>query len=401
MTDLERLRTVRTADVYADELVAGSLERTSDGSTAFAYRPDYLARADARPIATTLPLTDTTVVTPNGALPAFFAGLLPEGHRLSVLRRAVKTSASDEFTLLLAVGADTPGDVRVRPAGEPPIAASALIDPADPGSLDFRSLVDAVDTHAIPGVQDKASASMISAPVSGRDGRYILKLSPAEYPHLVEDELLHLTAARGLGLPVAAARLVHDRNHVAGLLVERFDRVHEGDRWRRLGLEDATQVLGLPPAAKYTVSSEESVLGLAAVCRAPAVAVRAAYLQFAFAWLTGNGDLHAKNLSVLRPPGGAWSISPMYDVLCTLVYGDDSMALPLAGRTRGLKARHWAEFADAIGLPPRAAASANALALTAASRVDLGTIGFEGSPLHRVERELRFRRAELDVGSIV
>lgn len=397
MTDLERLRTVRAADVYADDVLAGSLERATDGSTVFAYRPDYLARVGSRPIATTLPLSAEAVVTPNGALPAFFAGLLPEGHRLSVLRRAVKTSASDEFTLLLAVGGDTPGDVRVLPAGEPPVAASALIDPADPGSLDFRSLVDAVDTHAIPGVQDKASASMISAPVSGRDGRYILKLSPAEYPHLVEDELLHLTAARGLRLPVAAARIVHDRTGVPGLLVERFDRVHDGDRWRRLGLEDATQVLGLPPAAKYTVSAEEVVLGLAAVCRAPAVAVRAAYLQFAFAWLSGNGDLHAKNLSVLWQSTGAWSIAPMYDVLCTLVYGDDSMALPLADRTRGLKSRHWAEFAEAIGLPQRAAASANALALAAAARVDLATIGFEGSPLHRVQRELRFRRAELEV----
>lgn len=397
MTDLERLRTVRAADIYADDALAGSLERATDGSTVFAYRPDYLAHGGARPIATTLPLSAEAVVTPNGALPAFFAGLLPEGHRLSVLRRAVKTSASDEFTLLLAVGGDTPGDVRVLPAGEPPVAASALIDAADPGSLDFRSLVDAVDTHAIPGVQNKASASMISAPVSGRDGRYILKLSPAEYPHLVEDELLHLTAARGLRLPVAAARLVHDRNGVPGLLVERFDRAHDGDRWRRLGLEDATQVLGLPPAAKYTVSAEEVVLGLAAVCRAPAVAVRAAYLQFAFAWLTGNGDLHAKNLSVLRPSTGAWSIAPMYDVLCTLVYGDDSMALPLADRTRGLKSRHWAEFAEAIGLPQRAAASANALALAAAARVDLTAIGFEGSPLHRVQRELRFRRAELEV----
>lgn len=396
MTDLERLRAVRAADVYADDVLAGSLERAPDGSTAFAYRPDYLDRAGARPIATTLPLSEGAVVTPNGALPAFFAGLLPEGHRLSVLRRAVKTSASDELSLLLAVGGDTPGDVRVLPAGEPPVEASALIDPADPAALDFRSLVDAVDTHAIPGVQDKASASMISAPVRGRDGRYILKLSPDEYPHLVENEFLHLTAAKRLRLPVASARIVHDRAGTAGLLVERFDRVRDDGRWRRLGLEDATQVLGLPPAAKYNVDAEEVVLGLARVCRAPAVAIRAAYLQFTFAWLTGNGDLHAKNLSVIRPSTGAWSIAPMYDVLDTLVYGDDSMALAIAGRTRGLKARHWAEFADAIGLPARAAASANALALAAASAADIGTIGFEGSPLNRVRRELRFRRAEFE-----
>jgi len=381
VTDLERLRSIGAADVWADDRLAASLSRTPQGATSFAYRADYLAGDDARAIATTLPLSAEPVVTPNGALPTFFAGLLPEGHRLTVLRRAVKTSASDEFSLLLAVGGDTPGDVRVVPAGEAPIEASALIDPADPDLLHFRDLVDAVDTHAIPGVQDKASASMISAPVRGRDGRYILKLSPAEYPRLVENELLHLTAARGLRLPVAAARIIHDRAGTAGLLVQRFDRVRDEGRWRRLGLEDATQVLGLPPAAKYTIPAEEAVLGLASVCRAPAVAMRAVYLQFAFAWLTGNGDLHAKNLSVIRPNARDWSVAPMYDVLCTLVYGDDSMALPIAGRIRGLKARHWAEFADAIGLPPR---------------VDLASIGFDGSPLHRVQRELRFRRAEFE-----
>lgn len=396
MTDLERLRSVPAADVWADDRLAASLSRTAEGGTSFAYRPDYLAGDGARPIATTLPLSTEPVVTPNGALPAFFAGLLPEGHRLTVLQRAVKTSTSDELSLLLAVGGDTPGDVRVVPAGEAPIEASALIDPTDPELLDFRKLVDAVDTHAIPGVQDKASASMISAPVRGRDGRYILKLSPAEYPRLVENELLHLNAAKGVRLPVAAARIIHDRTGTAGLLVERFDRVRDADRWRRLGLEDATQVLGLPPASKYTVPAEQAVLGLAAVCRAPAVAVRAAYLQFAFAWLTGNGDLHAKNLSVIRPDERGWSVAPIYDVLCTLVYGDDSMALPVAGRTRGLKARHWAEFADSIGLPQRAARSAEALAAAAASRVDLGSIGFEGSPLHRVQRELRFRRGEFE-----
>jgi len=53
------------------------------------------------------------VVRPGGALPAYFAGLLPEGRRLSALRRAVKTSADDELSLLLAVGADAIGDVQV------------------------------------------------------------------------------------------------------------------------------------------------------------------------------------------------------------------------------------------------------------------------------------------------
>ena len=151
-------------------------------------------------------------------------------------------------------------------------------------------------------------------------------------------------------------------------------------------------------AAKYALDTERVIRSLAEVCRAPAVAARNLYLQFLFAWLTGNGDLHAKNVAVLRSDVATrgWAIAPVYDIPCTLVYGDDSMALPVAGRTRKLRLRHWRELAVAIGLPERAAVSAERLALAAASSVDLSTLPFSGSPLHRAERELRFRRAEIE-----
>ena len=173
--------------------------------------------------------------------------------------------------------------------------------------------------------------------------------------------------------------------------------------WHRLALEDATQVLGLPPAAKYQVDAEHVVTALAAVCGAPAVAARNLYLQFLFAWLTGNGDLHAKNVAVLRADaaartGSGWAIAPVYDIPCTLVYGDDSMALPIAGHTRKLRLRHWREFAAAVGLPERAAASAEQLALRAAAKVDLAELPFHGSPLNGALRELRLRRGELAGG---
>jgi serine/threonine-protein kinase HipA len=71
------------------------------------------------------------------------------------------------------------------------------------------------------------------------------------------------------------------------------------------------------------------------------------------------------------------------------------MALPVAGKVKGLKAKHWQEFAAAIGLPPRAAAAANALALKAAEGVDLDALPFAGSPLNGARRELRFRRAQM------
>ncbi|WP_255557383.1 HipA domain-containing protein [Paeniglutamicibacter sp. Y32M11] len=71
---------------------------------------------------------------------------------------------------------------------------------------------------------------------------------------------------------------------------------------------------GSAPAAKYTVAAEDVAVALARLCLAPVVASRNLYLQFAFAWLTGKGNLHAKNLYVLGRPGGGFEISPMYDV---------------------------------------------------------------------------------------
>jgi hypothetical protein len=52
------------------------------------------------------------------------------------------------------------------------------------------------------------------------------------------------------------------------------------------------------------------VLALAGLCKARAVASRNLYLQFVFAWLTGNGDLHAKNAAVLEGRRGGWVVAP-------------------------------------------------------------------------------------------
>ena len=392
--DLQRLRFLPAADVYKRGVLAAHLTRTATGGTEFSYDASFLASGLAA-VATTLPLTTDVIQTPGGGLPAFFAGLLPEGHRLTVLKEAAKTSFNDELTLLMAVGADVPGDVQIVPAGEPAAEPEPLADTGDLENLDFSTLAEAVDLHALPGVQPKASAAMLSAPLAARNGRFILKLDPPNHPHLVRNEMQHLTASKALKIPVSAAAVVQDRNGLDGLLVTRFDRVDTEGRWLPLPLEDAAQVLGLPPSSKYNVNSEEVVAALAGACKAPAVAVRNLYLQFVFAWLTGNGDLHAKNVSVLGGRHGGFDIAPVYDVPCTLLYGDDTVALPVAGKLKNLKARHWAQFAEEIGLPRRAAESANTLALRAAEATDLTALPFAGSPLNRAIRELRHRRSEL------
>lgn len=118
--NLEMLKRVVAADVYKNGTLAGTMGRMDSGVVRFAYTSDYLAAGHPQ-VAFSLPLSSDPVETTNGAIPAFFAGLLPEGHRLTVLKNAAKTSFDDELTLLLAVGADVPGDVQIVPAGEAPV----------------------------------------------------------------------------------------------------------------------------------------------------------------------------------------------------------------------------------------------------------------------------------------
>ncbi len=95
------LRQVRRATVFKQGVPAATLARTDSG-VRFDYLPEYAGPA----VATTLPVTDQTDERIGGAIPPFFAGLLPEGRRLSNVRRALKASPDDELSLLLAVGSE-------------------------------------------------------------------------------------------------------------------------------------------------------------------------------------------------------------------------------------------------------------------------------------------------------
>ena len=72
-----------------------------------------------------------------------------------ILKNASKTSFDDELALLLAVGGDVSGDVQIVPAGELPSEPETLKDASRPDDLDFSLLANAVDLHALPGVQDR------------------------------------------------------------------------------------------------------------------------------------------------------------------------------------------------------------------------------------------------------
>jgi serine/threonine-protein kinase HipA len=370
------------------------------GSVRFEYDAEYLAQGGPA-VATTLPLTGEPVVTARGAVPTYFAGLLPEGRRLSGLRRAAKTSADDDLTLLLAVGLDTVGDVQIVPAGERPTPAEPLVQVhksfEEVTFSEILEAADVIDPVALAGVQDKASARMISVPVGRAGKRYILKVDPPEFPYVVENEAYFIRRAALAHFPVVGASIVHDATGRHGLLVERFDRVNGPDGQPvALAVEDAAQVLGLYPADKYRVSAEEVVAALSQACAARGLAARNIFRQLCFAWLTGNGDVHAKNISILATPEGEWRVSPAYDLPSTVPYRDHTLALAMGGKHDGLSRRSLLAFAAATGVPARAAERTLEDVLEATETVpdelEEGALPFAAQIIKPWVRSLRNRR---------
>lgn len=337
-------------------------------------------------------------IAPAAAVPAFFAGLLPEGRRLTALRRTVGTSADDEFSMLLAVGSDTIGDVQVLPSGDTAAETKAVVvdDFSEVVFADLfaQAIGQQPDRVALPGVQDKISGQMLNVPVQGRSRAYILKLNPPEFPHLVENEAFFFRAAAHTRLRLADVELVHDKRGAPGLLVNRFDRIPEGDLIRPLAVEDACQVLGRWPGDKYVISTEDAITGLARCCRAPGVAALELYRLLVFAYLSGNGDLHAKNLAILRDQQGEWRVTPAYDLPSSAVYGDRTMALPIGGRIR--QQLSWPilrNLSQAIGIPVRLAADVVREQVAAAEiwGEDLNQLPFDVNTIRNLRRLVNAR----------
>lgn len=348
----------RRANVYRDGQLAGRL--VGDGRViTFDYEDRFVAEHATREtgIATSLPFGRPMS---SIGLPPFFANLLPEGRRLTVLRSRLKASLDDELALLLGAGSDPVGDICPVAPGTEPWESASLMDPARPEDVSFRelferSLAGEIADSALPGVQDKISGSMVSFPVRGRSksGYFILKLNPEDKPTLVANEAFFMEMAGDCGLEVPPTRVVRDKDGEPGLLVQRFDRAISPDGTvSRLHVEDACQLAGLYPGAKYDMA----VHRLFEVVLPHVHAFEVAFLDLvrlhAFSYLIANGDLHAKNVSLLWRMQTGPAVSPAYDLLSTLPYGDQHMAISLNGRDQSWRRKDFVWLADRCGVAP-------------------------------------------------
>lgn len=386
---------MKSVDVFCDDRLAGRLRRTERGAI-FEYDAGWTDRS----IAVHLPVSRRAHEVSGDNLHPFFAGLLPEGRRLEALTRSIKTSKDDLFSLLVAAGADCIGDVSVGRSD------AELPEPVELEAASFAELFEQSLRKAhlkwfepsVPGVQEKISAAMISFPVRTvrRHAAYLLKVQPRGYPRLIENEAFFMQMAHACGLRVAQVRVVRDRHGLSGLLVERFDRVwsKEQKRLRRVHQEDACQFLDRYPADKYRLTLRQIADGLSAITGGVLSEILRLLELVAFSYLIANGDLHAKNISVA---GDDPLLTPAYDLLSTLPYGDRKMALQLDGRDDNFTRKLLVDFGERHGVR-RAATEPMLDALCDAAAPwlrRLGEIGLDAKKTRDLERVMSKRLSQL------
>lgn len=280
----------------------------------------------------------------GGKLPAFFSNLLPEGALRERLAKSLGVAIDDEFALLAALGEDLPGAVTAVPIGDDVgVDETPHADEEQPPSS--RRLGDGVIRFSLAGVQLKFSmlreGDRLTYPASGQGGKWIVKLPSPSFPALPENEHATMTWAERAGIRVAQHELIPlDRieglpsQMVEGLsgsafVTRRYDRL-ETDR--RVHQEDFAQVLDVYPDRnrKYEATNYETVSNL--VYRlSGAQGLHEMLRRLAFMVLSGNGDAHLKNWSLIYPDHINAELSPAYDLVATIQYiPNETLALNLA-----------------------------------------------------------------------
>lgn len=272
----------------------------------------------------------------------FFSNLLPEGPLREYLAKRAGIKPMREYRLLEALGADLPGAVRVRPAGEDALADHDLHRDRGRAPSEAQGPL----RFSLAGVQLKFSAvekatGGLTIPAGGEGGLWILKLPSTRFRGVAANEFSMMRLARAMGMDVPDVKLV-PLGEIEGLpegigklgeeayAIRRFDRKKTGER---VHIEDFAQVFGVYPDEKYQRGSYRNiakVLWLETGERG----VSEFFRRLVFNTLIGNADMHLKNWSLIYPDGRTSQLSPGYDFLSTTIYIPDENAALKFGRTR-------------------------------------------------------------------
>lgn len=326
-----------------------------------------------------VPLIRQTV---PGKLPSFITSLLPEGWLEKVLKsedeRAVLRSGKRYMSNIVIVEdprvlADLPEDIRQGRLRD--YSSGGLFTGTYKGARrdtfnqSFEENLARVfrdpETPRLSGVQVKAPMCLEQdgslVPATARPFTHILKpagTSGFRYLPLVEWMSLSLGRSAGFEVPDFSLVAMPDEMPPA-LIVERFDiRTSEHDN-RRMAMEDFCSLLDLPPEDKYKGTIEQAGRALRGISTRPNDDLLLLLKRAVFAWLIADGDMHLKNMAVLKtamPDDIVFRsvrMAPLYDAVTTVVFPNlehDRMALKLNGKDSRLKLADFTKAAVTMGI---------------------------------------------------
>ncbi len=331
-----------------------------------------------------LPLVRQTV---PGMLPPFINSLLPEGWLESVLKnadeRAALRSGKRYLSNIVIVErledmATLPPDLlrtRLAQFSRENVFTGQYRGPRR-GDLEtsfeqnLAKIYERDDTPRLSGVQIKAPMHLEAdgslAPSAEKPFTHILKpAGTGGFEYLPLIEWLCLGLGRQAGFDVNDFALVSMPDGMApALIVERFDIRTSADDERLMAMEDFCSLLDLSPTDKYKGTIEQAGRALRPVSSDPEQDLPHLFKRALFAWLIADGDMHLKNMAVLKTamPGEqvfrGVRMAPLYDAVTTVVFPDlknDRMALKLSGKDHRLKRADFLRLAATLGVKASAA----------------------------------------------
>lgn len=317
-----------------------------------------------------------------GKLPAFIESLLPEGwlaqvlldrDEREVLRRGRRYMSNVTIVTSRKELAELSADILTTPISAYSDSGCFMGSYDGPTRGEFEktfeenlaSVFARAQTPRLSGVQIKAPMCLLGdgtlVPAIEQSFTHILKpAGTAGFEALPVVEWLCLELGRASGFDVPDTALVDmPDGMLPALLVERFDIRRSADDPRRLALEDFCSILDLPTSAKYDGTIERMARGMRPLSTDPAADLDILFRRAVFAWLIADGDMHLKNLAMLKVADAGAKVftsvrfAPLYDAVTTRVFpglAGDRMALKLNGKDDRLTRQDFFTLARTIGM---------------------------------------------------
>lgn len=389
-------------NIWMNGLLVGTWRVSRAGLHSFVYAESWLIARHRRPLSLSLPFTPDNRLE-GDAVENFFDNLLPDAD---AIRKRIQARYGlkklHTFDLLKAIGRDCVGAVQLLPTDiEPKDVQEINVVPLTEHEIEEHlkglSALPGVGHHddddfriSIAGAQEKTALTLYGdqwcRPLGSTPTTHILKpqigvtATKMDLSHSVENEWLCNQIMHRLGFNVAFTE-IGDFGSQRALVVTRFDRQWagkpDGSVWiARLPQEDLCQAKGVNSTRKYEAYGGPGINDCLDVLKNssnhPSDALTFLKAQMLF-WFLAATDGHAKNFSINIWSGGAFIMTPIYDVLSAWPIIDDTAEpskhttqaykkakMAMSVRSDGgdkkyklseIQLRHWKSEAERSGIP--------------------------------------------------